>query len=187
MTKTTAGAATPKTRAGKPARRTKIHKCLARLQRSKGASIAELQELTGWQAHSVCAALSGLRRKRHRPGQAHPPLSELRLLAIKHMWPRFAERADKEGWPAACFLGAMAEHELAEHDRRRIERHLAEARLLPGKSLDTFHFEAVPMISKARIMAQLSGLEKWRRILSRALIKYLHGRVIRPPPGYLPA
>ncbi len=34
---------------------------------------------------------------------------------------------------------------------------------------------------------QLSDLEKWCRILSRALIKYLHGRVIRPPPGYLPA
>ena len=33
----------------------------------------------------------------------------------------------------------------------------------------------------------LSDLETWCRILSRALIKYLHGRVIRPPPGYLPA
>ncbi len=65
MTKTTAGAVTPKTRAGKPARRTKIHKCLARLQRSKGASIAELRKLTGWQVHSVRAALSGLRRKGH--------------------------------------------------------------------------------------------------------------------------
>ena len=34
---------------------------------------------------------------------------------------------------------------------------------------------------------QLSDLEKWCRILSRALIKYLKGRIIRPPPGYLPA
>jgi hypothetical protein len=34
---------------------------------------------------------------------------------------------------------------------------------------------------------QLSDLEKWCRILSRALIKYLKGRVIRPPPGFLPA
>ncbi len=33
----------------------------------------------------------------------------------------------------------------------------------------------------------LSDLETWCRIHSRALIKYLHGRVIRPPPGYLPA
>ncbi len=84
-------------------------------------------------------------------------LNELRLPAIKHMWPQFAERADKEGWPAARFLAAMAEHELAERSRRRIERHLAEARLLPGKSLDTFQFAAVPMISKAQIMALAAG------------------------------
>ena len=34
---------------------------------------------------------------------------------------------------------------------------------------------------------QLSDLEKWCRILSRAPVKYLHGRVLHPPPGYLPA
>ncbi len=84
-------------------------------------------------------------------------LNELRLPAIKHMWPQFAERADKEGWPAARFLTVMAEHELAERSRRRIERHLAEARLLPGKTLDTFQFAAVPMISKAQIMALAAG------------------------------
>ena len=33
-------------------------------------------------------------------------LNELRLPAIKQMWPQFAERADKEGWPAARFLAA---------------------------------------------------------------------------------
>ena len=84
-------------------------------------------------------------------------LNELRLPAIKLMWPQFAERADKEGWPAARFLAAMAEHELAERHRRRIERHLAEARLLPAKTLDRFQFEAVPMISKAHIMALAAG------------------------------
>ncbi|MBB6414433.1 DNA replication protein DnaC [Mesorhizobium sangaii] len=84
-------------------------------------------------------------------------LNELRLPAIKVMWPQFAEQADKEGWPAARFLAAIIEHELAERDRRRIERHLAEARLLPGKTLDTFEFEAVPMISKAQVMAITAG------------------------------
>ena len=34
-------------------------------------------------------------------------LNELRLPAIKHHWPRFAERSDKEGWPAARFLSAF--------------------------------------------------------------------------------
>jgi len=84
-------------------------------------------------------------------------LNELRLPTIKTMWPRFAEQADKEGWPAARFLSALAEHELAERDRRRIERHLSEARLPPGKTLDSFDFEAVPMLSKAQVMAVAAG------------------------------
>ena len=84
-------------------------------------------------------------------------LNELRLPAIKVLWPQFAETADKEGWPAARFLAAIAEHELAERDRRRIERHLAEGKLLPGKTLETFAFEAVPMISKAQVMAMVAG------------------------------
>lgn len=84
-------------------------------------------------------------------------LNELRLPTIKLLWPQFAERADKEGWPAAYFLAAIAEHELAERGRRRIERHLADARLLPGKTLDNFDFEAVPMISKAQVMAITAG------------------------------
>ncbi|SFL92812.1 IS21-like element helper ATPase IstB, partial [Methylorubrum salsuginis] len=55
------------------------------------------------------------------------------------------------------FLAAIAEHELAERDRRRIERHLAEARLPPGKTLDGFDFAAVPMLSKAQVMAVAAG------------------------------
>jgi DNA replication protein DnaC len=84
-------------------------------------------------------------------------LTELRLPAIKQMWPKLAEEADKEGWPAARFLAALAELEIADRRRRRIERHLAEARLPVGKTLDAFDFAAVPMISKAQVMALASG------------------------------
>jgi DNA replication protein DnaC len=87
-------------------------------------------------------------------------LNDLRLPAIKQGWPGFAERADKEGWPAARFLAAVTEHEVAERNRRRTERHLAEAKLLPGKTLDSFEFEAVPMISKALVMAICAG-DSW--------------------------
>src|SRR6266403_736593 len=84
-------------------------------------------------------------------------LAELRLPAVKLVWADLAAQADKEGWPAARFLAALAEHEMAERSRRRIERHLAEARLPPGKTLDTFDFEAVPVVSKAQIMALAAG------------------------------
>ena len=95
-------------------------------------------------------------------------LNELRLPAIKQGWETFAQRADKEAWPAARFLATLAEHEVAERDRRRIERHLLEARLLPGKTLDSFDFEAVPMISKAHVMALCAGdgwIEKGANII----------------------
>ena len=84
-------------------------------------------------------------------------LSELRLPGIKLIWPKLAEQADKEGWPAARFLAALAEYESADRARRRIERHLAEARLPVGKTLDSFDFNAVPMISKAQVMALAAG------------------------------
>src|SRR5271169_5112247 len=82
-------------------------------------------------------------------------LAELRLPAVKLVWASLAAQADKEGWPA--FLAALAEHELAERSRRRLERHLADARLPPGKTLDSFDFEAVPVISKAQVMALAAG------------------------------
>src|SRR5271165_5478838 len=85
-------------------------------------------------------------------------LNDLRLPAIKQDWPNFAERANKESWPAARFLATLAEHEIAERDRRRLARHLAEAQLLPGKTLDSFDF--VPMISKAHVMAICAG-DSW--------------------------
>src|SRR5690242_19359777 len=84
-------------------------------------------------------------------------LHELRLPAIARLWPEFAERADKDGWPAARFLSALAELELAERGRRRVERHLVESRLPPGKTLDNFDFAAVPMLSKARVLALAAG------------------------------
>lgn len=95
-------------------------------------------------------------------------LTELRLPAIKAMWSKLAEQSDKEGWPAPRFLAALAEYEIADRGRRRIERHLAEARLPIGKTLANFDFNAVPMVSKAQVMALTAGdgwLEKGANLL----------------------
>ena len=75
-------------------------------------------------------------------------LTELRLPAIGRLWAEMAERSDREGWPAARFLSTIAELEIAERARRRIERHLLDARLPPDKTLDGFDFAHVPMLSK---------------------------------------
>ena len=48
-----------------PSPRTKIDTVRKMLSRPAGASIAQLQKTTGWQPHSVRAALTRLRQKGH--------------------------------------------------------------------------------------------------------------------------
>ena len=48
-----------------PSRSTKIDTVRKLLSRPTGASIAQLQKTTGWQPHSVRAALTRLRQKGH--------------------------------------------------------------------------------------------------------------------------
>ena len=90
------------------------------------------------------------------------------------MWSGFAERADTEGWPAARLLSTLAELELAERDRRRIERHLKEARLVPGKTISSFDFNVVPVVSKSKVMALAAG-DVW--------LNNAHNLLMFGPPG----
>jgi DNA replication protein DnaC len=95
-------------------------------------------------------------------------LGELRLPTIGRLWAEFAERNDKEGWPAARFLAALLEHEIAERAKRRVQRHRDESQLDPTKTLASFEFDAVPTLSKAHVMALASGdawLDKGATIL----------------------
>ncbi len=48
-----------------PTKPTKIETILKQLRRPNGASIVQLQKATGWQPHSVRAALKWLRKKGH--------------------------------------------------------------------------------------------------------------------------
>ena len=132
-------------------------RCLARTLRARSAHampdvIVELRAARPSTTSLLGTRPTGARHEDDRSPSTPPAstllLNELRLPAIKLIWADFAEQADKEGWPAARFLAALAEHEMAERGRRRIERHLAEARLPPGKTLDTFDFDAVPMVSQ---------------------------------------
>ena len=86
--------------------------------------------------------------------------SALRLPTFGRLWPQFCDRADKEGWPAERLLAALCELELSEREQRRIQRHLAAARLPHGKTLDTFDFSIVPTVSQARVRALVEG-DSW--------------------------
>jgi len=87
-------------------------------------------------------------------------LTQLRLPTVGRLWPAIAETADRESWPAAKTLATLLEHETAERAQRRTARHLLEARLPTGKTLESFDFTAVTSISKARVIALAEG-DSW--------------------------
>jgi DNA replication protein DnaC len=101
-------------------------------------------------------------------------LTELRLPTMKRLATSLCTQSDREGWPAHRLLEALLEHELAERETRRIDRHRAEACLSPDKRLSGFDFAAVPSVSKAQVMALAEGHE-W---LDRGANVLLFG-----PPG----
>lgn len=101
-------------------------------------------------------------------------LSELRLPTIKRIAGDLCAQSDREGWPGHRLLEAVLEHEVAERETRRIDRHRAESQLSPDKRLSNFDFAAVPSVSKAQVMALAEGHE-W---LDRGANVLLFG-----PPG----
>jgi len=101
-------------------------------------------------------------------------LSDLRLPTIKRLASDLCAQSDREGWPGQRLLEALLEHELAERETRRIDRHRLESALSPDKRLSSFDFAAVPSVSKAQVMALAEGHE-W---LERGANVLLFG-----PPG----
>lgn len=86
-------------------------------------------------------------------------LSELRLPTIKRIAGDLCAQSDREGWPGRRLLEAVLEHEVAERESRRIDRHRAESQLSPDKRLSSFDFAAVPSVSKAQVVALADGHE----------------------------
>ncbi|WP_293196259.1 IS21-like element helper ATPase IstB [Ottowia sp.] len=101
-------------------------------------------------------------------------LTELRLPTIKRLAGDLCAQSDREGWPGHRLLESLLEHEIAEREARRTERHRAESSLSPDKRLSSFDFNAVPCVSKAQVMALAEGTE-W---LDRGANVLLFG-----PPG----
>ena len=75
----------------------------------------------------------------------------------------------------------------------RASRHAGQTTL----KLTSSHSEALQLQPKLTAVAhflrdvqsapQLTSIERWCRILGRALSKFLAGKIPRPPPGFLPA
>lgn len=78
-------------------------------------------------------------------------LRQLRLPTIAACWQETSERAYEQGWSTPQTLATLCEYELAERERRRLARHLKEARLPAGKTLEHFEFDAVAGADRNRL------------------------------------
>ncbi|WP_018880427.1 IS21-like element helper ATPase IstB [Thioalkalivibrio sp. ALE9] len=80
-------------------------------------------------------------------------LRQLRLPTMAGCYEEVMDRATTHGWSVATTLATLCEYELAERERRRLERHLKEARLPTGKTLEAFDFQAIDGADRNQLSA----------------------------------
>ena len=100
------------------------------------------------------------------PPQLDLLLKQLRLPTMWAPWRSFTDRADRDVWPTARLLSPATRSPTASAGAS--SGHRAEARLPPGKTLETFDFTLVPAVSKARVRVLASGdvwLGEWANVL----------------------
>ena len=112
-----------------------------------------------------------------------------RLIALVYnWWTLFGRLADPDH-----HREALTSRPLLLHGIARQTRHAGQMRLTITASHGRRHQAVLALRRIAKFFEDLrqtaeqsTAAERWRRILSQALVKYLHGRQLRQPP-WLPA
>jgi DNA replication protein DnaC len=84
-------------------------------------------------------------------------LNQLRLPTIHRQWEEIAIEAESKGWSMPQYLSTLCELEIAEREGRRFARHMSEALLPKGKTIENYDFDAVTNITKNKVLAIASG------------------------------
>ena len=79
---------------------------------------------------------------------------QLRLTSLAQVVPEALTLAQQQEWSFESFLVYLLEQEVTRRQQRRIERYLQQAQLPPGKTLDHFDQQRLPL----RIRRQIPGL-----------------------------
>lgn len=101
-------------------------------------------------------------------------LKQLGLSTFYTNWQETAEQAQQEGWSYGHYLKALSDAEAANRTQRRIQRHIKEAKLPPGKTLDSFDYAAAPSVERKTINA-LANSTLW--------VKQAHNVILFGPSG----
>ena len=68
-------------------------------------------------------------------------LKQLRLPTMQKRWQSLHQQALSDNWDMPRFLSVLCEEELAQRETQRLQRHLKDAKLPPGKTLEQFDFK----------------------------------------------
>jgi len=79
---------------------------------------------------------------------------QFRLTSLAQIVPEALPLAQQQDWSLESFLVYLLEQEVTRRQQRRIERYLQQAQLPPGKTLDHFDQQRLPL----RLRRQLPGL-----------------------------
>jgi len=80
-------------------------------------------------------------------------LKKLKLHAILAQHEEIALQAERSQWPYQRYLQALCDIEASIRSQNRIQRHIKEAKLPIGKTLDMFEFDKASSVNPAQIVA----------------------------------
>jgi DNA replication protein DnaC len=84
-------------------------------------------------------------------------LRELKLPTMGRLWEEVYQKSQAQGWSSLRYFSTLCDYELADRESRRIARHMAQAQLPRGKSLETFDFSFTPRLNKTQILGLGNG------------------------------
>ncbi|WP_412050185.1 IS21-like element helper ATPase IstB [Hoeflea sp. Naph1] len=95
-------------------------------------------------------------------------LKTLKLPTFQREYQKLARLCATEGGDHAGYLTRLAEREMIERDRRKVERRIKAARFPVVKSLDSFDFAAIPKLNKMQVMelARCEWIERRENVIA---------------------
>ncbi|WP_273793916.1 IS21-like element helper ATPase IstB [Brucella anthropi] len=95
-------------------------------------------------------------------------LKTLKLPTFQREYQKLARLCAAEGVDHIGYLGRLAEREMIERDRRKVERRIKAARFPVVKSLDSFDFTAIPKLNKMQVLelARCEWIERRENVIA---------------------
>ena len=95
-------------------------------------------------------------------------LKSLKLPTFQREYQKLARLCATEGVDHVGYLFRLAEREMIERDRRKVERRIKAAKFPAVKSLDSFDFTAIPKLNKMQVLelARCEWIERRENVIA---------------------